>query len=146
CLDRAASGWVGWTPPPGVSQRSVVSLPHRHYLRLVELRGFGEDEARGLLAAPHPATGAVPPEAFVRAVLDLSPELGGEARAPEQGRYNPFLVAHYRRWWQDEPELRPEAINEGGPDAYVEGRIVARLRDRDLEDVLPAVKIGRAHV
>src|SRR5262249_45844056 len=135
----ASSGWGGWTLPPGVLQRSVVSLAHREHLRLVELRGVREDEARGLLAAPHPTTGAEPPEAVVRAVLGRSPELGGEGHAPQPGRHNPFLVAHYRGWWEDEPGLRPEEIADAGPDAYVEGRIVARLRDRDIEEILPAV-------
>ena len=130
--------------PEHVTQRAVVSLARRDYLRLARQKGFLALEAETLLKRPHPVTGEVPSEAFVRAVLHKSPEVGSEGWLPEDGRYNPFIVAHYRKWWEDEPELSPQQITAAGPDAYVAGRIVLRLRDRDVLTLLPAlILLGR---
>ena len=139
-----ASSGAGWTLPEHVTQRAVVSLARRDYLRLARQKGFLALEAETLLKRPHPVTGEVPSEAFVRAVLHKSPEVGSEGWLPEDGRYNPFIVAHYRKWWEDEPELSPQQITAAGPDAYVAGRIVLRLRDRDVLTLLPAlILLGR---
>src|SRR6185437_11090049 len=48
-------------------------------------------------------------------------------------------IAHFRHWWEADPGLTPLAIEQAGPDAYVAGRIVSRLQDRDIADLLPAV-------
>lgn len=139
-----ASSGADWTLPELIAQEAVVSLAARPYLRLVEVKGFSAADARTLLLRPHRVTGEVPPEDFVRAVLDRSPEVGGEARAPEPGRYNPFMLAHYRRWWEADPRLVPAVIARAGPDAYIAERIVARLQDRDIAGLLPAmILLGR---
>ena len=103
-----AKSGAGWELPERVTQQAVVSLAARDYLRLDYVLGFAASDAEELLRRPHPDTGAVPSEAFVHAVLDRSPEVGSEALPPQPGRYNPFMIAHYRSWWEDEPELTPQ--------------------------------------
>lgn len=139
-----ASSGAGWTLPELIAQEAVVSLAARPYMRLVELKGFSAADARTLLLRPHRVSGDRPTEDFMQAVLDRSPEVGGETRAPEPGRYNPFMLAHYRRWWEADPELAPAVIARAGPDAYIAERIVARLQDRDIAGLLPAmILLGR---
>ena len=136
-----AKSGAGWELPERVTQQAVVSLAERDYLRLDYVLGFVASDAEELLRRPHPDTGAVPSDALVHAVLDRSPEVGSEAHPPQPGRYNPFMIAHYRSWWEDEPELTPQTITEAGPDAYVAVRIVSRLQDSDLVDLLPALTL-----
>ena len=139
-----ASSGAGWNLPDQIRQEAVVSLEPRPELRLTELKGFRAGDARKVLLRPHPVTGDFPSDELVQAVLDRSPEVGSEARAPEPDRYNPFMIAHYRHWWEAEPGLSPRTITEAGPDAYVSVRIVARLANREIATLLPAlILLGR---
>jgi hypothetical protein len=135
----------GWTVPESVGSRSVVSLETRDHLRLTELRGFDRRTAEMVLRGPHPRDGSVPPDVLVETMLRRSPEVAGLGRDPDAERFNPFSVALFREWWEDEPGLAADTVAAAGLEAYVELRIVGRLHDEDVEGLLPALAVlGRA--
>ena len=87
------------------------------------------------------------PVDLVAAVLEHSGETGRAsyeqvpAGNASDVRYNPFDLSLYRSWWDVDKTLSAARLHAAGPDAYVEVRIVGRLRDPALVVVLPAVAL-----
>jgi hypothetical protein len=129
----------GWRIPDGLPHRLVASLGVRDYLDLALLRGFDKDEARRYLMGHDPAH--KPTAEQLEAFLELAPELRPLHGEREVRRYNPFDLALYRSWWEDDPDLDPATLRAAGRDAYIDGRIVKRLHDAELEALLPAVAL-----
>lgn len=137
-----ASGGAGW-------RSKAALLPRRKYLRVVEVRGFTEEEAREYL------TPRVPPE-LIPAILTRSFDEDDPDRfewddpsdAPaEVARYSPFDIALYADWARERgDDLRPVEILAAEHDQYVELRIVRRISPL-LAGIMPAVALlGRFDV
>ena len=143
-----ASAGAGWELPESVKQASVASQAARQYLQLLHVRGFNKTDAVDFLTAPREGdeAGTRPSDSLVEAILGQSPEIGSEGLPPSADRYNPFLLGHYRAWWTDEPDLSAKTIEASGTDSYIEGRILSRLGDPDVEDLLPAFVVLRGQL
>jgi hypothetical protein len=150
-----ASSGAGWRldastfDDDAIAQRQAVLRP-RPFLRLHEIRGFDEREARGFVDR---SLDSRPSEALIRAILDSSHEARrataiASADSPgiedAEPRYSPFDLALLAGWLRDDPSLSPSAIAAGDTDPYVELRIVQRMQDARLRAALPAiVALGR---
>ncbi|MBO0805910.1 MAG: ATP-binding protein, partial [Nocardiopsaceae bacterium] len=112
-------------------------LPERDYLAVRDVGGFTPEEAgRYLDEFCDPPLAAELKDAIIRA----SPAVD----AP--GRISPFDLALYGSWADEDPDLTPQRVARGS-DAYIEGRIIGRLRDRDVARALPALAVaGRCRV
>ncbi|MEV4512630.1 ATP-binding protein [Dactylosporangium sp. NPDC049525] len=140
-LARSGAGWQA----PEPSDRLA---PHKDYLRLYEVRGFDDDEARRFLS-PAAMPGRTLDEDLTAAILRRSTEAAVEERVtwtpPRPGdrsaRYNPFDLNLYRTWLRDEPGLTAAALDAETSDPYVTVRIVRRLRRHDVQRLLPAVAL-----
>ncbi len=117
------------------------TLPPHDGLVAHQLRGFEADEARRFLRAAAPVE---LDDELVAAILEQSPAV------EEPDRYNPFDLDMYLTWIVDaartgEEPVDANVVRSGGRDAYVERRIVQRLRtshqriDWHLLDALPAI-------
>ena len=117
------------------------TLPPHAGLADHHLQGFDADEARMFLRA---ATTVELDDDLVAAILEQSPAVD------EPDRYNPFDLDMYLSWIvdaarTDEEPVDANVVRSGGRDAYVERRIVQRLRtshqriDWQLLDALPAI-------
>ena len=62
---------------------------------------------------------------------------------PDVPRFNPFTLALYSDWVQDDPALDAETVTAGDLDPYVEMRIIRRLKLPALRDLMPAVVLLR---
>lgn len=136
----------------GANWRAVPGpIPHafsapRPYLALHELRGMDEGEARALLAHHLPESRRAD-EPLIAAILAACPEddrvsgLSIDEVVPETRRYSPYRVALHGRWLAGDPTLPADRLASGGPDPYIEQRIVQRMGA--LEPHLPAVALLR---
>ncbi|HSM54966.1 MAG TPA: ATP-binding protein [Candidatus Sulfomarinibacteraceae bacterium] len=132
---------AGWRCP------AAQDLPERPYLRLHEIRGFPLDEAERYLREDL----AVPPHLVQPILRRSSPDAGSaaeiiwedEARAPRQGvpRCNPYDLRLFADWALEERPPTAEMIASASGDQYVELRIIQRLHNLDLEDVLPVIAL-----
>jgi hypothetical protein len=113
------------------------SLPPRAYLAVQNVGGFTHVEARRYLdMCPGPPLPA-----------DLTAEMIRQSPAVDDPeRVSPFDLALYRSWADEDPDLTAEQVARGS-DAYIEGRIIERLHDRDVLCALPALAVaGRCRV
>ncbi len=119
-------------------------LAERLYLRLHEVRGFTQGEARRFLAE-HTARSS---PALVEAVLRRSPAVGlashidynGAPRAVgDDDRYNPIELARFADWIREEGDVEPDDLAVMDADRYVMVRIAGRLRSAAVREVLPLV-------
>ncbi|MGD8489392.1 MAG: hypothetical protein PVI68_10290, partial [Anaerolineae bacterium] len=53
-------------------------------------------------------------------------------------RHNPYTLDLYSKWFQDDPDLTSQVIQSGKIDPYIEMRIVQRISEDDVRDLLPA--------
>jgi hypothetical protein len=140
-LARSGAGWPEGRASTG---RLPMSLSHRGYLALHEVRGFDEHEARRFL---RDLAGDAASDAVVAAILERSKDLGripGVATATasaDDPRYNPFDLALYGGWLRDDPGVVPGELADASTDAYVAARIVGRITEPELESALPAAAL-----
>jgi hypothetical protein len=116
------------------------SLPAREWMDERSVAGFTVAEARQYLALPEDRTLAA----------DLAAEIIRQSRAvdepvPAAGELpacvNPFDLALYRAWANEEPDLSVAEVQRGN-DAYVESRIIQRLDDPLVMNSLPILAAG----
>lgn len=143
-LARSGHGWTQGSEEPG----NRAAIPEeKAYLRLHQIRGFDRDEAVRYLSQVPRLTRE--PE-LLEAILDRSPDPGTAAvvyhldetpAGAAEDRYNPFDLALFARWVDEDPSLGVEQV-ASGRDAYVEIRIVRRLEaDPDLQGLIPAAAL-----
>ncbi len=131
-----AAGGAGWNVPSS-------TLPDRPYLRIHEIRGFSHDETR--LYLKHEKVPELLVEPVIRASSpDLRTSIEVDYDDPDDGprdvpRCNPYLVRMYLDWARSTPPPTPEMVETAGSGRYVELRLIQRLRDAGLEEVLPRV-------
>jgi WD40 repeat protein len=143
----------GWRLREGAASEGRALLPERKdYLRLHEIRGFTDAEAGRYL--DQAMSGGLEP-GLRQAILDQSledtppdevdrdsPAGPGPGTEPER-RHNPFVMSLFADWAHEDPTLTAEQVSSGESDAYVETRIVGRLREHDVRSLLPAVTLLR---
>ena len=105
-------------------------LPERLYLELYEIQGFTEDEAQGYLKD----------KAKVREAL-IHPILNQSVMGQDPKTYNPFELALYSNWANEDTDLKPEDLVRADVDQYIRMRIVGRITNESLRDLLPAVAL-----
>jgi len=113
-------------------------LPPRDYLAVQEVAGFTLEEARGYLAkfSDTPLT-----PALADAMIRQSPAIDSPGN-----RVSPFDLALYLAWANEDSALDPRRVEQGS-DAYIEGRIIERLRDPGVLAALPVLaSAGRCRV
>jgi hypothetical protein len=120
-------------------------LPVRPFLRIHQIRGFPKRDARAYLKAHE-----VPAKLLTPVVTASSPDLdmaidlripGSKTAARSRDRCNPYLLRLYMDWALADPAPPPRAITRDGLGRYVELRLLQRLGDAGLEDVLPIVSL-----
>jgi hypothetical protein len=119
----------------------------RDYLRLHEIRGFTQDEARAYLTRIKKLEVSADVEA---AILERSPDAGTvaditwdrERHVGDVPRYNPFDLAMYAEWVATGAVTAAE-LRAPDTDVYIDRRIVGRVRSEDLRQLLPAVALLR---
>ena len=118
------------------------TLGARPWLELTEVRGFTAEEARAYLAA------RAIPAPYVDAILDAAPEPGGGStwqvalradQAATGRRYSPFELRHFVEWVRDVSPPSVDDVRRAKHARYVELRILSRLRDPELERLLPVL-------
>lgn len=120
-------------------------LPDRHYLAVTDVDGFTVDEATTYLTefSSRPLSSELV-TAMIRQSAAVDAEIPKPGTMP--GRVSPFDLALYLSWAEEDPHLSKERVLAGS-DAYVEGRILERLRDPLVRSALPALAmIGRSRV
>jgi hypothetical protein len=148
-----AARYANWSADAdGRNPAWAVSLATRDYLKLSEVRGFTEPDARRFLTEVRQRKGPMPPD-VEKAILRASPDSGrvtdllaaaGEAPALEEERlYNPYELELYADWFEASGgALSAAEIASGNLDAYVEGRIIGRLpASPPVARVLPALAV-----
>lgn len=133
-----ASKGAGWSTP-------MSRLIERPYLRLHEVRGFTEGEARRFLDEKTETRAEL-----VSAILERS----RDEKVPERfkwdspddqparvTRYSPFELRLYADWGRDDEELTVASIRADDPHRYVQMRIVGRIGHAGLRALLPAVAV-----
>jgi len=130
----AGSG-MGWSSPN-------TRQPHRSFLRLFSVRGFTLAEASAYLAQEQV------PEDLIPAVIQASsPDAGSAVRFEidaQQGdgddiqRCNPYKLNDFMSWALEESPPSPQQLLEARG-SYTQMRIVERLRDPLVKDILPVV-------
>jgi hypothetical protein len=142
----ARSG-VGWRLD--AASGSGALLPeHKDYLALCEIRGFDRAESEWFISK---VKGLELEGELLTAILECSPDPGTAATlelpvgdGQEVDRYNPFDLDRYANWARADPDLTPAAVQAGEGDAYIDARIVGRLKHATVERLLPAVAaLGR---
>lgn len=132
-----ASRGHGWTA-------EASELPARPYLSVHEVRGFTLEEGHAYLRAA-----SVPVELH-DAILTHCPDAGRVvnlrwnkrfAAAVERPRLNPYELKRYADWAAEKPHPSAQTIASSTNSNYVEFRIVRRLRDAELERLLPAIAV-----
>lgn len=123
----------------------------KSYLLLHEIQGFTEKEALDFLTMSKKLD--ISPD-LQQAILQWSPDPGmsshirwntivvtATSTTPPAQRYNPFDVALYANWIQEDATVTAQRINEGTIDPYIEQRIVQRVRQPHVAALLPAVTL-----
>ncbi len=130
----------------------------KDFLLLHEIRGFSEDESLLYLrkransadiATVVPATAA--PTELEQAILRRSANTSSaydfewlDDRAREKGRfYNPFELSLYAELVADSPRITAADLEKSKADPYVELRIIGRLRNPMILNVLPLLCLLR---
>ncbi|HEY1295287.1 MAG TPA: ATP-binding protein [Chloroflexota bacterium] len=117
-----ASSGFAWSWP------GVPELPSRPYLRLHRIEAFTLNEAhRFLTTVTHTR-----PELVDAIVTRTSRDAAG---------CNPYELRMYADWAADEPPPTQEDILESTNDRYVELRIIRRLGDTPLHQLLPFIAL-----
>ena len=131
-----AAGGAGWAIGDS-------ALPVRPYLRIHEIRGFPHEETRGYLAhekVPGPLVEPVIRASSPDLRTSIAVAYDGDTDGPRDvPRCNPYLVRMYLDWARSTPPPTPEMVETAGSGRYVELRLIQRLRDAGLEEVLPRV-------
>lgn len=139
-----ASAGAGW-------RCDSSKLPERPYLRLRQMRGFTQAEARLFLEDQNTRNkGPELTEGMCKAVLQQSsPDSGpftfitltstaSEGPLPsEPERYNPLDLKFFIDWFGVEPALSPETVSLGGAGQFVRLRILDRLKNDLLKALMP---------
>jgi len=120
-------------------------LPERPFLRLHDIRGFTHEEALTFLQCVRV------PEPLIPVVIRASSPDAGSAfdikwddpanRPPDLMRCNPYQLQLYTDWAKEVPPPSPEDIANATTVQYVELRIIRRLGDDALEEVLPGAAL-----
>ncbi len=120
-------------------------LPDRDYLTVTHVEGFTVDEARNYLAEfSNRELDPALAEAMIRQSAAVDADVPRRDALP--GRVSPFDLALYLSWAEEDPGLSEQRVLAGS-DAYVEGRIIDRLRDPlILEALAELAMIGRSRV
>lgn len=163
-IHQGAKGWVrvifagrrllalkglGWNAAKGASAEDHAALPADiPYMVLHKIRGFTREEA----------------DTYVRQIPDLaldnrlrdaifakSTESSAGPKIEHEGvvdddatlRFNPFDLKLYTDWAREDPDLSEAIIASGALDPYVEVRILQRLRESHLRDVIPGIVLLR---
>jgi len=128
----------------------TAALPERPFLRLYEIRGFTEQEARDFLRRYNVGDAHVNPE-LLEPILTASRVIdeetssrfrwSGEASGqnPVERHFNPFDLDLFAQWSCANRNLKPEVIAEG-VHHYIEERILGRL-SADLLPLIPWVAL-----
>ena len=132
-----ASAGAGW------SADGTDLLP-RSFLRLHRIRGFPLEEAGRYLLRENVPAGLV--DAVLRA---SSPDMPGslvihwhnQDADPDLLRCNPYQLRMYMDWAREDPPPPPEALEAAVSGHYVEARILQRLKNPALEELLPAAAL-----
>jgi hypothetical protein len=120
-------------------------LPDRDYLTVTHVEGFTVDEARNYLTEfSNRELDPALAEAMIRQSAAVDADVPRRDALP--GRVSPFDLALYLSWAEEDPGLSEQRVLAGS-DAYVEGRIIDRLRDPlILEALAELAMIGRSRV
>jgi hypothetical protein len=115
-------------------------LPARGYLAVQDVAGFTVQEARRYLASfgDRALTGELADE-MIRQSHAIDEPVPRPGTLP--ARVNPFDLALYRAWADEEPGL-DIALVARGSDAYIESRIIQRLGSPLVIDSLPLLAVG----
>jgi hypothetical protein len=155
-----AAGYANWRPPASdLPPAWALSLATRDYLKLFEVRGFTEKDARQFLSKVRKRERPMPAD-VEDAILRVAPDSGrvadlitadaADTASPEPKQlYNPYELDLYADWFDATGgTLTAAEIGSGNLDAYVEGRIIGRLpADPPVGRVLPAIAaLGRMDV
>jgi hypothetical protein len=122
-------------------------LLEKDYLTVQPVAGFTAEEARRYLAM----SSAQPLDVeLADAMIRQSPavELPRDPASdqPREERVNPFDLALYAAWADEDPDLTAAQV-DAGSDAYIEGRIIERLGDPLVKRALPLLATaGRGRV
>jgi hypothetical protein len=131
----ASSGFGGWRALKPADQK----LPPRSYLRLYEVRAFNEEDARRFLQEKCSLA-----KEFADAILPhclekgYAPLYAGVASSGTGSRYSPFELWLYASWAMD-TSVTPKEIEGTALDQYVRTRIVGRIENRRLRNLLPVI-------
>ncbi|HEU4350188.1 MAG TPA: hypothetical protein VFR35_20605 [Actinoplanes sp.] len=128
---------------PGRDAAVTRELPVRPQVRVLEARGFRLGEATEFLLRPYRKR-TMSPE-LVEVVLEQSPEPGrvlvpADPVDTADDRFSPYDLAMYRRWWASDTTISAAELRHAGRYAYVEVRILPRLK-RSLIRSIPAVAL-----
>lgn len=155
-----AAEYANWRPSAGgLPPAWAVSLATRRYLRLFEVRGFAEKDARQFLSRVRKRDRPMPPD-IEDAILRASPDSGrvadlmiadgpDAASAAPEHLYNPYELNLYADWFETSAgTLTAAEIESGDLDGYLKSRIISRLpTDPPVGSVLPAIAaLGRVDV
>ena len=141
-----AQGGEEWTVDQERLSREARRLPDpRGYLGLHVLRGFTEAEVDSYLAAQKITLSAPGRTALLAQCPDAGgiPGLAATHAVDTAPRYNPFDVALYAGWINDDPDLDLAKLAVTDTDPYVEKRILGRLESDDLRAAMPAFTLLR---
>jgi hypothetical protein len=129
-----AESGAGWRAPDS-------KLPSRAYMGVHVVRGFTHTEAE-----PYLRHERVPEELIQPVLRSSSPDPGSGLNfdppldeGPDDLRCNPYLLRLYMDWALEDPAPDPETLASGGVDNYVELRIIQRLNDPTVKQLLPLV-------
>jgi hypothetical protein len=116
------------------------SLPAREWLDERPVSGFTVTEAQEYLALPEDRTLAAD---LAAEIIRQSPAVDEPVPAPGEfpAWVNPFDLALYRAWANEEPDLSVAEVRRGN-DAYVKSRIIQRLDDSLVMSSLPILAAG----
>lgn len=124
----------------------------KSYLRIHEIKGFNESQARRYFAERKLEL----KEELLQAILGRSLDTGQNSIISISGsndnqkvpRYNPFYLSLYADWIEEhkkehETPLNPEIITSGTIDPYIKIRIIGRIQNENVKRLLPAVAVLR---
>lgn len=119
----------------------------KEYLRLHEIRGFTEEEAKKYLIEK-----TCTDKILITTIINNSEEKGYIKRfniEPENSfgtsekvnHYNPYELNFFAKWVRADKKLTAEKLKGDEWYEYIEMRIIKRIRHRVLREILPAVII-----
>ena len=135
----------GWTAAP--SEGSLLPV-RKDYLRLREIRGFTEEEARVYLTRIKKLDVS---RKIEEKILSRSHDAGLVSKvawdplrpqAIDKG-YNPFYLAMYADWVRESGPRAETDIGSTDTDPYIERRIIGRITEDEVRRLLPAAVLLR---